>query len=343
MFLIVPKSRRQQPAPETTNPGQEPAQATEPTPKHLRGPTRVQSACDECRARKIKCNGQNPCGRCRTRNIVCVFNSAEAKKRQKGPLTAAQACTLEAQQTRLVEAIKSMSATIISLEASPSAKRDSRTDDDDARGPEAQPVPVAPDEYFDLNAILDKYAPLCQVKDPVPPSKNLDQHVSSNKRRRTDQSTVSHMQSTISRLPNSTELPLTNDSTSYCDPTYLDRCIDPLGEELGTTFETSVPYEQMIAPRPNHSVEPFQLSAGSIRECPNPLQFTIGDANKNPEMMLNSTEPEDSTMLPPSIEELYFQCQNMDALMESIDWDTSRALSARLLHESGEPPKPAAC
>lgn len=236
-----------------------------------------------------------------------------------------------------------MSATIISLEASPSAKRDSRTDDDDARGPEAQPVPVAPDEYFDLNAILDKYAPLCQVKDPVPPSKNLDQHVSSNKRRRTDQSTVSHMQSTISRLPNSTELPLTNDSTSYCDPTYLDRCIDPLGEELGTTFETSVPYEQMIAPRPNHSVEPFQLSAGSIRECPNPLQFTIGDANKNPEMMLNSTEPEDSTMLPPSIEELYFQCQNMDALMESIDWDTSRALSARLLHESGEPPKPAAC
>ncbi|KAG9762684.1 hypothetical protein KCU73_g1797, partial [Aureobasidium melanogenum] len=157
MFLIVPKSRRQQPVPETTNPGQEPAKATEPTPNHLRGPTRVQGACDECRARKIKCN--------------------EAKKRQKGPLTAAQACTLEAQQTRLFEAVKSMSATIISLEASLSAKRDSRTDDDDARGPEAQPVPVATDEYFDLNAVLDKYAPLCQVKDPVPPSKNLDQHM----------------------------------------------------------------------------------------------------------------------------------------------------------------------
>lgn len=235
-----------------------------------------------------------------------------------------------------------MSATIISLEASLTAKRDSRTDDDDAREPEAQPVPVATDEYFDLNAVFDKYAPLCQVKDPVPPSKNLDQHASSNKRRRTDQSTVSHMQSTISRLPNSIESPLTNDSTSFSDPTYLDRCIDPWGEELRTTFETSVPYEQMIAPRPNDSVEPSQLSAGFIRECPNPLQFTMGDANENPEMMLNSIEPEDDTMLSPSIEELYSQCQNMDVLTGMIDWDTSRALSARLLYGSGEPPRPAA-
>ncbi|KAH0003638.1 hypothetical protein KCU78_g13789, partial [Aureobasidium melanogenum] len=225
MFLIVPKSRRQQPVPETTNPAQESAKATEPTPNHLRGPTRVQSACDECRARKIKCNGQNPCGRCRTRNIVCVFNFAEAKKRQKGPLTAAQACTLEAQQIRLLDAVKSMSAKITSLEASLSAQRDSTTEDDGARGPEARPMPVAPDECFDLNAILDKYAPPCQGKDLVPPSKNLDQHASSNKRRRTDQSTVSHMQSTISRLPNSIESPLTNNSTSFSDPTYLDRCI----------------------------------------------------------------------------------------------------------------------
>ncbi|KAH0359018.1 hypothetical protein KCU65_g10152, partial [Aureobasidium melanogenum] len=267
---------------------------------------------------------------------------AEAKKRQKGPLTAAQACTLEAQQIRLLDAVKSMSAKITSIEASLSAQRDSTTEDDGARGPEARPMPVAPDECFDLNAILDKYAPPCQGKDLVPPSKNPDQHVHSKKRKRTDQSDVSDMQSTISRLPNSIESPLTNDSTSFSDPTYLDRCIDPWGEELGTTFVTSVPYEQMLAPRPNDSVEPSQLSAGFIRECPNPLQFTMGDANENPEMMLNSIEPEDDTMLSPSIEELYSQCQNMDVLMGMIDWDTSRALFARLLYGSGEPPRPAA-
>ncbi|KAH0359077.1 hypothetical protein KCU65_g10136, partial [Aureobasidium melanogenum] len=244
---------------------------------------------------------------------------AEAKKRQKGPLTAAQACTLEAQQIRLLDAVKSMSAKITSLEASMSAQRDSTTEDDGARGPEARPMPVAPDECFDLNAILDN-----------------------KKRKRTDQSDVSDMQSTEYRLPNSVELPLIDDFRTRDDPTYLDRCIENLEQELATTFDTSVPHEQMTATQHDESLASFQTSAGSVEESSNPLQFINRDANANPEMMLDSIEPEDGTMLPRSIEELYLQCQDMDALMASIDWDTSRALSARLLHDSEEPPRPAA-
>ncbi|KAI5210854.1 hypothetical protein AUEXF2481DRAFT_410723 [Aureobasidium subglaciale EXF-2481] len=331
MFLIVPKLRQQKPAPQVTDPGQELAHTTDSTPKHLRGPARVQSACDECRARKIKCNGQNPCGRCRARNIVCVFNFAEAKKRLKGPLTAAQASTLEAQQTRLVDAIKSMSAKIKDLEASLSTKRDNGTDDDDARGPETQQLPVTQDENFDLNAVLDKYAPPWSDNNLLPSARESGQIVFSNKRRRTDQSTVSHRQSMISHLPNSTGLPLVNNYTSDLGPTFSDRSSGLSANELGTTLGTSVPYDQMIVSQSNDSLVPFQLSAGFTRETSDSLQITVEDTNDFPELMMDSIEPGAGTMLPPSIEELYLQCQNMDALMESIDWDTSRALSARLL------------
>lgn len=46
---------------------------------------RISKACDECQARKIRCNGENPCQRCHTRSINCVYREKarnRARKRQ---------------------------------------------------------------------------------------------------------------------------------------------------------------------------------------------------------------------------------------------------------------------
>ncbi|KAI5247425.1 hypothetical protein E4T47_05735 [Aureobasidium subglaciale] len=328
MFLIVPKSRQQVEVSRDTDSGQNSAHATNSSSKHLRGPTRVQSACDECRARKIKlsvlttaqCNGQNPCGRCRARNIVCVFNFAEAKKRLKGPLTSAQASTLEAQQARLVGAIKRMSSRIQDLEASLSAKQHNETDDDNVGGSDAQPKYVSQDEDFDLNAVLDRYAPPRKVNEPLPSSRESDQLASNNKRRRTNQSTIPPTQSTRLQLDDSAGSPSASDYTAHASPTHLHSGTGFLANELGTTHATSLPNDQMVAPWAAASPVSFQLAAEPAGNSLDSLQYTI--------------ESGDGGMLPMSIEELYVQCQNMDALMESIDWETSRTLSASLLRES---------
>jgi hypothetical protein len=43
---------------------------------------RISKACHECRARKVRCNGQTPCERCKTRGIDCVYRE-KARIRQK--------------------------------------------------------------------------------------------------------------------------------------------------------------------------------------------------------------------------------------------------------------------
>jgi hypothetical protein len=54
MFLIIPKSRQQEETSRIIGTSGEREDVPESMPKHLRGPTRVQNACDECRIRKIK-------------------------------------------------------------------------------------------------------------------------------------------------------------------------------------------------------------------------------------------------------------------------------------------------
>lgn len=48
---------------------------------------RISKACDECQARKIRCNGENPCQRCRTRNIGCVYREKARNRARKRQIT----------------------------------------------------------------------------------------------------------------------------------------------------------------------------------------------------------------------------------------------------------------
>lgn len=52
---------------------------------HRNRRTRVSKACDSCRLKKIKCDGQYPCSRCISRNKICVFT--EEKKPKKDSLS----------------------------------------------------------------------------------------------------------------------------------------------------------------------------------------------------------------------------------------------------------------
>ncbi|KAF5235152.1 hypothetical protein FAUST_7277 [Fusarium austroamericanum] len=51
---------------------------------------RISKACQECRAKKIKCNGETPCQNCRMRNLSCVYREkARNRTRKVKPRTAA--------------------------------------------------------------------------------------------------------------------------------------------------------------------------------------------------------------------------------------------------------------
>jgi hypothetical protein len=41
---------------------------------------RTVSACENCRQKKVKCDGQWPCKYCDKRNLTCAFNAAEKRK-----------------------------------------------------------------------------------------------------------------------------------------------------------------------------------------------------------------------------------------------------------------------
>lgn len=46
---------------------------------------RISKACDECQAKKIRCNGEKPCQRCQARSVNCVYREKarnRARKRQ---------------------------------------------------------------------------------------------------------------------------------------------------------------------------------------------------------------------------------------------------------------------
>lgn len=52
--------------------------------------SRISLACNHCRSRKVKCDGNNPCSGCRIAGHPCVFRSYKRKRRSR-----------KTQQTRL--------------------------------------------------------------------------------------------------------------------------------------------------------------------------------------------------------------------------------------------------
>ncbi|CAI4214020.1 unnamed protein product [Parascedosporium putredinis] len=47
---------------------------------------RVSKACQECRAKKIRCNGAEPCQRCSVRGLSCVYRAKARNRQRKVPL-----------------------------------------------------------------------------------------------------------------------------------------------------------------------------------------------------------------------------------------------------------------
>ncbi|POG59818.1 hypothetical protein GLOIN_2v1718840 [Rhizophagus irregularis DAOM 181602=DAOM 197198] len=45
---------------------------------------KITTACDTCRRRKVKCDGESPCANCQRGNYQCTFSDASAK-RPRGP------------------------------------------------------------------------------------------------------------------------------------------------------------------------------------------------------------------------------------------------------------------
>lgn len=43
--------------------------------------SRISRACEACRARKVRCNGESPCARCRGTNRHCEYRSARSETR----------------------------------------------------------------------------------------------------------------------------------------------------------------------------------------------------------------------------------------------------------------------
>ncbi|KKK23501.1 hypothetical protein P175DRAFT_0533402 [Aspergillus ochraceoroseus IBT 24754] len=53
------------------------------TPSAQTAGWRISKACQECRKRKIRCNGDNPCKTCQLRNTLCVYREVIRQRRKK--------------------------------------------------------------------------------------------------------------------------------------------------------------------------------------------------------------------------------------------------------------------
>lgn len=55
-----------------------------PEPSNNKAPTSIRRACDCCRKRKVRCDGESPCGPCRKASIRCAYLQPPKKKGPKG-------------------------------------------------------------------------------------------------------------------------------------------------------------------------------------------------------------------------------------------------------------------
>ncbi|KAK6537339.1 hypothetical protein TWF694_011530 [Orbilia ellipsospora] len=103
MFLITPRAVAKVSSPQQTQQGLGDAQVVAgktPNPR-----ARVQQACDRCRSKKAKCNGETPCRRCEKEGLLCIFTQAPYD-----PKTSARkyVTSLEAQQRAFINILQSI-------------------------------------------------------------------------------------------------------------------------------------------------------------------------------------------------------------------------------------------
>ncbi|KAI9820577.1 MAG: hypothetical protein M1827_004946 [Pycnora praestabilis] len=101
MFLVTPKTKSNI----YTAGGKGPL-PSQPVAKITKA-ARVQKACDRCRNKKVKCDGDQPCLRCAQDEVLCV-TSKKTHTDPKGALRE-HILSMEMQQTRLIKALKKMS------------------------------------------------------------------------------------------------------------------------------------------------------------------------------------------------------------------------------------------
>lgn len=198
-------------------------------------------------------------------------------------------------------AIKSMASKIDSLEEIIQAKKGTGRVATHVEGPDAQAAP------FDLNAVLEKYAP-SHESSTTDASTDMDQHEPRSKKARLDRATVLNTSSTPAGSCNLLQEPMANDLTSSSDVAEI------LHNSEGTRFGFGDP--QQTYP---------QLCGASIAHASPREAETMTGKVQTPSAIADEFR---DTISQPSIEDLFLQCQNMDMLMESIDWDESRFLYA---------------
>lgn len=101
MFLVTPKRK----ANDNSDPN---PHASRPIAKitAVAKVARVQTACDRCRMKKVKCDGDLPCLRCSQDKLFCV-TTKKVSNDPKGGLRE-YVHSMESQQTRLIEALRKL-------------------------------------------------------------------------------------------------------------------------------------------------------------------------------------------------------------------------------------------
>ncbi|KAF2115705.1 hypothetical protein BDV96DRAFT_54710 [Lophiotrema nucula] len=92
MFMILPTAKEPQMS--------RPSQDSQEPPR-----TRVKKACNRCRIKKSKCNGQIPCARCERDQIACRADLGSVKVHE---LSRSYISSLEAQQLSLLDALREL-------------------------------------------------------------------------------------------------------------------------------------------------------------------------------------------------------------------------------------------
>jgi len=129
--------------------------------------SRTPNACDMCRIRKAKCDGQMPCAACAARNLVCT--SSHARSDASGPISKEHVASLQKQQKRLARALTAMSTVIQDAESQGFVSRQIPPD-----GQHASSIKVL--------ELLDKYAPDDPIiasnaeRRPLPTTKQSELH-----------------------------------------------------------------------------------------------------------------------------------------------------------------------
>ncbi|KAF3908170.1 hypothetical protein AA313_de0200937 [Arthrobotrys entomopaga] len=104
MFLITPRAVTKVSSPQQTQQGllgdAQIVAGKTPIPR-----ARVQQACDRCRSKKAKCNGETPCGRCEKEGLLCIFTQAPYDPKTS---TRKYVTSLEAQQRAFINILQSI-------------------------------------------------------------------------------------------------------------------------------------------------------------------------------------------------------------------------------------------